>query len=123
MASKVETQEPRGDVAKHALALLIVAAAVFGFYWYSEESTLYRVLALLLATGLGAAVFYQTQSGRALWTFCQAARTEVRKVVWPTRNETLQTTAIVFVLVLLVGLFLALLDWSFGAAFKAITGL
>ncbi|MEM7433088.1 MAG: preprotein translocase subunit SecE [Pseudomonadota bacterium] len=123
MVSKTEVQESRGDTVKLLLAVAIVVAALAGFYVYAEESLLFRVLGVLVAFGVAAAIFYQTENGRTLWTFFQAARTEVRKVVWPTRNETLQTTLIVFVLVLLVGLFLWLLDLMLGSGFQYVTGL
>ncbi len=123
MVSKAEVQDSRGDVVKHALAMLVVAGALTAFYVYAEESLLFRVLGLLLASAVAVAIFYQTQSGRQLWVFFQLSRTEVRKVVWPTRAETLQTTLIVFVLVLLVGLFLWLLDLGLGAGFRWVTGL
>ncbi len=123
MVSKTEIQDSRGDTVKSALALLIVTASFAAFYLYSDESLLFRVLGILAALAVAVAIFYQTTSGHRLWTFFQASRTEVRKVVWPTRTETLQTTLIVFVLVLLVGLFLWLLDLILGSGFQWVTGL
>ncbi len=123
MVSKTELQDSRGDAVKYALALLVVAGAVAAFYIYSDESLLFRVLGMLAAVAVAVAIFYQTDSGHRLWTFFQASRTEVRKVVWPTRTETLQTTMIVFVLVLLVGLFLWLLDLILGSGFQLVTGI
>ena len=124
MVSKAEVQDSRGDIVKYALALLIVAGAVCCVFISMRKSLLlFRVLGMLLAFGVAAAVLYQTDSGRKLWVFFQAARTEVRKVVWPTRAETMQTTLIVFVLVLLVGLFLWLLDTMLGAGFQFVTGI
>ena len=123
MVSKTEVQDSKGDIVKHVLALLIVAGAVAAFYVYSEESLLFRVLGMLVALGAAAALFYFTAPGHQLWTFSQSARTEVRKVVWPTRAETMQTTLIVFVLVLIVGLFLWMLDLLFGAGFQWVTGI
>ena len=122
MVSKTEVTESRGDVVKHVLALAIVVGALAAFYFYAEESLLFRVLGVLAAIGVAAAIFLQTDSGRQLWVFFQASRTEVRKVVWPTRTETLQTTLIVFVLVLLVGLFIYLLDWGLGSGFQFVIG-
>ncbi len=123
MVSKTELQDSRGDAIKYALALLVVAGAVAAFYIYSDESLLFRVLGMLAAVAVAVTIFYQTDSGHRLWTFFQASRTEVRKVVWPTRTETLQTTMIVFVLVLLVGLFLWLLDLILGSGFQLVTGI
>ena len=122
MQTKTETEGSRGDIVKYALAALLMAGAVGAFYVYAEASLLLRVLGLLGVSLVAAAIVYQTAAGRQLWLFFQAARTEVRKVVWPTRTETLQTTLIVFVLVLLVGLFLWLLDWVFSTGFQWVDG-
>ena len=123
MVPKAEVQGSRGDVVKYVLALLVVVGAIAAFYVYAEESQLFRVLGVLAALAVATAIFYQTDSGRQLWAFFQLSRTEVRKVVWPTRAETLQTTLIIFVLVLLVGLFLWLLDLSLSSSFQWITGI
>jgi len=123
MVSKTELQDSRGDTVKNALALLIVAGALAAFYVYADESLLFRVLGMLVALAVAVAIFYHTDPGHRLWTFFPASRTEVRKGVWPTRTETLQTTMIVFVLVLLVGLFLWLLDLILGSGFQWVTGI
>lgn len=123
MVSKAEVQESRGDVLKLSLAGLVVAAAIVAFYFFSEESLLYRVIGLLAAAGVAAAIFYQTARGQSLWRFFQDSRTEVRKVVWPTRAETMQTTLIVAVLVVIVGLFLWLLDMFLSFGFQFLTGI
>jgi preprotein translocase subunit SecE len=123
MVTKAEVQESRGDVLKLSVAGLLVAAAVAAFYYFSDESLLYRVLGLLAAVAAGAAIFHQTSRGQSLWKFLQDSRTEVRKVVWPTRVETMQTTMIVAVLVVIVGLFLWLLDMLLSFGFQFLTGL
>jgi preprotein translocase subunit SecE len=81
-----------------------------------------RVVGLLVISGGAAAVALQTERGRALWQFASDARMEVRKVVWPSRQETLQTTLVVIVMVLIVGIILWLFDMVLMAILKALTG-
>jgi preprotein translocase subunit SecE len=88
----------------------MVGLGVFGNWYYQDQSLLNRVLALIalaLAAGFVAA---QTGRGRAAWTLMKEARTEIRRVVWPTRQETTQTTFVVLALVLVFALILWLLD-------------
>ncbi len=122
MSTKVGVQESRGDTVKLALALLLLGAGVFGFYYFAEQSTLYRVLGLLAVAIVAVAVAYQTMQGRRAWSFVQDSRTEVRKVVWPTRNETMQTTLIVLLLVMVVCVILWALDAFLNWGFRALTG-
>ena len=107
------------DTIKLGLALLIAIAALVGFYFFADESLLYRVLGLLAAAGLSTSVAMQTEKGRHVWGYFQDAQIEVRKVVWPTRQETVQTTFIVIIMVILVAIILWLLDmflgWSIGS--------
>ncbi len=119
MNSKVETVNGVQDTIKLFAALLIIVAAVVGFYVYANESTLIRVVALLAATGVAILIALQTQKGRDSWDYLQDAQVEVRKVVWPTRQETIQTTLLVILMVIIVAIFLWLLDmflgWSIGS--------
>ena len=123
MVSKTEVQKFGGDTFKYFLTLAFAVGAIAGFYYFAEQSFLYRVIGMLVVFGVAIAIFYTTTVGYQLWGFFQASRTEVRKVVWPTRTETTQTTLIVFVIVFLVGLFLYLLDMFFGFGFRWITGI
>jgi len=122
MNTKVETVTVKLDILKLIIAVLILAAAVAGFYIYTDISQLYRVLGLLAATGVALAITLQTEKGRNLWAFIQDAQVEVRKVVWPTRQETLQTTAIVIIAVIVFAIILGILDWGLGSAIEAIIG-
>ena len=82
-----------------------------------------RVLVLvLLALAAGAFVALQSAQGRAFWQFVQGSRIELRKVVWPTRQESLQTTLVVFVAIVAMGLFFWVLDWALGSVTRALTG-
>ncbi len=118
MNSNVETTSMKLDTLKLGLALLIALAALVGFYFYADQSLLYRVVGLLTATGISIAIALQTEKGRHIWGYFHDAQIEVRKVVWPTRQETIQTTLIVIIMVVIVAIILWLLDmflgWSIG---------
>ena len=103
------------DILKWAVVVVLVAAGVAGNAYFAEESLLYRVLGLLLLAAVAGFVALQTAKGAAFWKLLKEARTEIRKVVWPTKAETRQTTIIVTIVVLVVGLLLwgldSLLSW------------
>jgi len=122
MVAKVDDGAARNDKLKLLAACAVVALSVAGFYAAAEFPTLYRVLGLLVGLGVAVFIAYSTGPGRSLLGFVEDSRTEVRKVVWPTRQETMQTTLIVMVIVVIIGLFLWLLDWGLGVAFRALTG-
>ncbi len=119
MSSNVETAGDMLDTVKLGLSLLIAIAALVGFYFYADQSLLYRVIGLLAAAGISVAIALQTDKGRQIWGYFHDAQIEVRKVVWPTRQETLQTTLIVILMVVFVAIILWLLDmflgWSIGS--------
>lgn len=121
--SKAEIIDSPADRMK----LIGVAALVLGglilFYLFGEYSFLYRVLAFLVVLGVAVFLFLQTGRGARTLSFFKDARTEVRKVVWPTRAETTQLTITVMIIVFLVGLFLWLLDSFLSYLFRFITGL
>jgi len=122
MNTKVETIAVKLDILKLVIALLILASAVAAFYIYADESQLLRVVVLLAASGVAIAIALQTEKGRSIWAFIQDSQVEVRKVVWPTRQETLQTTAIVIIAVIVFAIILGILDWGLGAAIESIIG-
>ena len=88
------------------------------FYLFDDYSLLFRVIGLLVGVGISVAIALQTVKGKEIWGYFRDAQIEVRKVVWPTRQETIQTTLIVIVMVILVAIILWLLDmflgWSIG---------
>ena len=98
------------DRIKIILALLIIGSGVVAFYIYDEFSLLYRVIGILVVVGIAVAVIMTSDMGKQSWAFLQDARTEVRKVVWPTRKETSQTTLLIMLSVIVVGLMLWGLD-------------
>ncbi|MEF3192820.1 MAG: preprotein translocase subunit SecE [Halothiobacillaceae bacterium] len=122
MVAKTEAPTSALDNIKLALALLVLLAGVVGFYWFDHVALAWRVLALLGLVGLSAGLVVQTPMGRGLLVFSREARTELRKVVWPTRQETLQVTLSVLVLVLVVGIFLWLVDALLFWGVRLITG-
>jgi preprotein translocase subunit SecE len=77
---------------------------------------------VLASVAIAIVVFMQTDRGRTLWKFIQGARVEIRKVIWPTRTEAMQTTLTVFVFVLILGIFFWILDKGLLWATKLLTG-
>jgi preprotein translocase subunit SecE len=110
----VETTESRYDTVKWTVVFALVAVAVVGNSYYADQSLLYRVLGILAIAGIAGVVALQTAKGAAFWALVKGSRTEIRKVVWPTRQETVQTTMIVVAFVLLVALLLWGLDSFLG---------
>jgi preprotein translocase subunit SecE len=122
MDTKVEESPTLVDTAKLILAIGIVVAGLFAYYYFGDSPTLLRALAVIVALGLAAVVALQSMQGRDLWKFIQAARVELRKVVWPTREETVQTTIAVMVFALIMGVFFWLLDLFLLYVTSKITG-
>ena len=100
------TEASRGDVFKWAIVVLLVAVGVIGNNFYSAESLLYRLIAILVLAGVACFVALQTAKGRAFFALAKEAKTEIRRVVWPTRQETMQTTLIVLAVVVFMSLVL-----------------
>jgi len=122
MSSNVDTSGSAMDTVKIVFSILLIVAATAAFYLFPQESTLLRVVGILAAVTIAALVSLQTSKGREIWSFIQGAQIEVRKVVWPTRQETVQTTLIVILMVIFVALFLWLLDMFLGWAVGALLG-
>ena len=99
------------DTLKMASAVAILLSSVFSFYYFTELSVLIRVLAVIFSVILSLIIFFSTQRGIIFWDFIQGSRVEMRKVVWPTKQETIQTTLTVFMFVLVLGIFFWLLDF------------
>jgi len=122
MSSKAETKEYRFDVIKWALVVAIVTAGIVGNSIYSAQPLLYRVLALVALASVALLISYQTAKGHALWRLMNESVVEVRKVVWPTRQETHQTTLLVVAVVFVMALILWGLDTIFGFIASRIIG-
>jgi preprotein translocase subunit SecE len=110
METKVEEQPTFVDTAKLALAIAIVLAGLVGYYYFADANAFVRALGVIVALAVGAVVAFTSLQGRLLWKFILGARVELNKVVWPTREETLQTTLVVLVVALFGGVFFWLLD-------------
>ena len=98
------------DKIKIAVAVLLVIAGIAAFYYFSEAYTFVRFIAVLVGMIAAAGVFWTTQPGKEFYVFAEESVAETRKVVWPTRKETLQTTGIVFLFVVAMALFLWAVD-------------
>lgn len=122
MSSRAETRGAGLDSLKLGGAAFLLVGGILAFYYFSEVSTLLRVIALLVISGGAAVIAFQTERGRALWQFIADSRMEVRKVVWPTRQETLQTTLVVVVMVLILGIVLWLFDMILMSILRFLTG-
>lgn len=109
-ASTEEQPSSSLDGLKWGIIVLLLIAAVGGNYYYSQESVLLRAVGVVVAVGIAGLVAMQTLKGRTAVSFAKESRTEVRKVVWPTRQEAIQTTGIVLVVTLLMSLLLWGLD-------------
>ena len=98
------------DIAKLAVGVLLLVAGIAGYYWLGDAALVLRVLAVIAGVVAGLAVAYFSAPGREFAQFAAEAVGEVKKVVWPTRKETMQTTAAVFAFVVVMALFLWLTD-------------
>jgi len=98
------------DTVKWLVAIALLSGAVVGNYMYSELSVLVRAIGVVVAIGAALGVASATEKGKAFIAFAKEARIEVRKVVWPTRQETMHTTFIVMIATVVMALILWGLD-------------
>ena len=118
-ATNTEDQSGSMDLAKWILVIVLLAGAVVGNYVYGEEiSLLIRVIGVLAAIGIAAAIATQTEKGRTALSFAKESRLEIRKVVWPTRKEATNTTLIV----LAATAFMALVLWGLDGILVRVVG-
>ncbi len=124
MNASTENQ-PSGslDTLKWGVIFLFLAGAVAGNYVYGEESVLIRAVGVVIAILIAGLIAMQTEKGRNAVAFAKEARTEVRKVVWPTRQEAIQTTGIVLFATFLMSLLLWGLDTVLFWLVGLVTGL
>jgi preprotein translocase subunit SecE len=123
MVAKTETDvSNKLDTFKLVIAIAVLLAGIGGFYYYAEISLLYRVLGLVAIVIVAAGIAFTTSTGHAILSFGRESRAEVRKVVWPTRQETVQTTLMVVVAVIILGIFLWLIDMMLLNAVQMLTG-
>lgn len=100
------------DKIKLALAIALLGAGIAGFYFLSDMPTVVRVVSVLVGTAASIGVAWFTEPGQRFFAFAREAIAETRKVVWPTRKETVQSTGMVFAFVVVIAIFLWLTDKS-----------
>lgn len=122
MSIKAEAKESRFDALKWLVVVVLVVIGVVANHYFAAQSILYRVVGLLVLAAVAAFVALQTAKGQAFFGLLKDARTEIRKVVWPTRQETTQTTLIVVAVVLVMALLLWGLDSLLGWLVSTIVG-
>ena len=124
MSTQTETSQSGVlDILKLLVAAGALLGGLYGYYFYENDVALpLRVLMVLVGTAAGIAIAMTSAQGQRLWHFIQGPRVEIRKVVWPTRQETLQTLLIITVAVLLTALFLWLVDSLLFAVVRHLTG-
>ncbi|AVO53855.1 protein translocase subunit secE/sec61 gamma [Ectopseudomonas oleovorans] len=122
MNVKAEAKDSRFDLVKWLIVAALVVVGVVGNQYFSAESILYRVLGLVVLAAVAGVVALQTARGQAFAVLLKEARVEIRKVVWPTRQETTQTTLIVVAVVLVMALLLWGLDSLLGLLVSLIVG-
>ena len=98
------------DQALVWLSVVVLLAGIVAFYWYDEMALYFRIAMVIAGLAVSVGLVWLTWYGREFWQFTQASRIELRKVVWPEREETIKTTYVVFGFAVLMGLFFWLLD-------------
>ena len=103
------------------VSLIVLVTGVILFYYFSEVRLFYRVLGILLSIVVASSIMYQTDFGKTVFNYVSESKIELKKVTWPTKQETTQTTLGVLVIVVIIGLILWLLDmlfaWSVGTLY------
>jgi preprotein translocase subunit SecE len=123
MTDDIKTQDVgTADKVKLGIAILIAIAGVAGYYVLASQATWLRWIAVVASLALAAVVVAFSRYGSEFRRFVELARIELRKVVWPTRQETLQTTLVVFLFVAVAGAFFWALDLVLAWATKFLTG-
>lgn len=122
MNIKSEEKEYRLDFAKWLIVIALVTVGIIGNSHYSAQPLFYRALALIVLAVVALFVAYNTEKGAGIWSLIQGSVVELRKVVWPTRQETNQTTLIVVAVVIVMSLILWALDTTLGFVASKIIG-
>jgi preprotein translocase subunit SecE len=124
MTENVQQVESGGflDTLKLLLALGAIIGGLVAYYVTPELALSLRVLMVLAGVIVGCLIGLTTVKGQALWRFIQGSRVEIRKVVWPSRQETTQITILVFIFTALLGVFFWALDSGLLWATRAATG-
>jgi len=120
VVTKTEQTTSGFDTLKLMTALAILLAGVVGFYYFEDQPQLLRVIGMLVIATVAFYIASITDIGRRSLGFVKDSRVEVRKVVWPTRQETLQTTLAVLIMVVIVAIMLWLIDLALGTGVNSL---
>jgi len=116
------TKEKMLDKIKIVLAVACIVAGVAAYYWFAETALVLRVLMVIGGLLAAAGVAWLSEPGKQFFVFAQEAWQEAGRVSWPTRKETIQTTAVVFAFVVIMALFLFAVDTTLAWIVKLLTG-
>ena len=122
MTTNAENKAGSLDWLKWLIVVSLLSGGIFGNWYYQDEMLLIRVIGLLAIAAAAILVAVQTERGRAIWALLKESRTEVRRVVWPSNQETTQTTLVVLLLVFIFALILWGLDALLGWIVSSIIG-
>ena len=127
MTSQQQTVEVKAasplDTVLLALAFIALAGGIVAFYWFANEMNVtLRVLMVLGGLAASAALAYQTPAGKTMWGYVRGSQVELRKTTWPTRQESLQATLMIAVVVLITAVMLWGLDSLLLWGVKSVTG-
>ena len=122
MSTKVDTENsPIVNTLMLAVSAALLIAGVVGYYYFQSQAlTAVRVVGLMVVVVVASFIAAQSDPGSAFFRFLKESDIERRKVVWPTHQETLQTTLMVIIVTILISLFLAAVDWGLGAAVRSL---
>jgi len=110
MNAQAEEAASVSDIVKLVFSTVFIVAGLVAFYSFADFQLLYRVLGLIGITASAVAISFTTAKGRSVWGFMLEAKQEFKRIVWPTKDEAIRTTLLVFLMVFVVGLILWLLD-------------
>ena len=122
MTDQVQENATALDALKLAAGVVILTAGIAGFYLLGDLPIWLRWIIVLASLIVGALVSLQSYQGKTFWQFVQSSRVELRKVVWPSTQETWQVTLVVFVMIVVLGLFFWGVDTLLGFLTKWLTG-
>jgi preprotein translocase subunit SecE len=110
MDAKLDSKPTVLDTILLLLSVAVLVGSIYAYYYFANENALIRTAGVLVAFVIAVWIALQSAQGRTLWAFIQSSRAELRRVVWPTREEAMQTTLIVIVFAIIMGTFFWLLD-------------
>lgn len=116
MNAQLEEATSVSDIIKLIISPVLIILGIVGFYYFSDLQFLYRVIALVAVISSSIAVLFTTTKGLTLLSFIAESKQEFKRIVWPTKDEAIRTTLLVFVMVSLVGFVLWFLDMLFFSA-------